>query len=186
MALVLVVGLVSTALLTAAPAQDTTQGARYAAFAVNQNGQGSSAPVDITVTRWSTEAERTKLLNVLLEQGSRKLLDFFEGLPRLGAFAVTGNVGLDIRYAGRSPGPGGAELITLISNRPISFAESYYQSRSADYPFTVVQMNLPPNGDGEGTATIATKISMDRDTKTIVMENFETNPVKLLSIRRVP
>ena len=68
-------------------AQSNAPAERFRAFAVNLDS--TVAPtggqtVEIVVDRWSTEAERNRLLSVLLEQGPAKLLDALQDVPRLG------------------------------------------------------------------------------------------------------
>ena len=41
------------------------------------------------------------------------------------------------------------------------------------------------NGKGEGKLSIGTKIQADKDTGTIVLENYGTQPVLLSAVQRV-
>jgi hypothetical protein len=177
--------LVITVSALAPLAAQSTRPDRFSAMAISQNGPGAAGTVDITVTKWATDADHNRLMNVLIEQGSDKFLKLMEGLPRAGAIAPPGSIGIDLKYARRTPGPGGSEDITIMTNRPIDFAESWYRGRSTDYPFMVAQIHLPPNGKGEGTLTYATKISMYKDTKTLVFENFDSQPIRLTTVERV-
>ena len=45
---------------------------------------------------------------------------------------------------------------------------------------------MRPNrdGDGEGKMSLATKIIPDRDNNIITLENYETQPVQLTSVKR--
>ena len=54
-------------------------------------------------------------------------------------------------------------------------------TRTIDYPFTVIQMQLDKNGAGKGTMSYATKIIARVDT--IELENFASSPVMLNDIR---
>jgi hypothetical protein len=100
----------------------------------------------------------------------------------VGSIGTAGNVGYDLRYA-RHTG-GSLDQITLITDRPIGFAEATYQPRSIDYPFTIINMRINSLGKGDGKLLIGAKIQMDRDTRTIVLEDFNSRPVQLTSVKR--
>jgi hypothetical protein len=158
---------------------------RFTALAVAQGGRTSTLPVEILVQRWSTDKERDSTLDALTEKGSRQFLATLSKLPRVGSFSTPGSVGYDIRLARHVIVPGSGEKITLITDRPMSFFESANQTRSSEYPFTVISLSVKPDGSGTGSVTLATKITMDHDTNTIVMENYDIQPVQLTGVRRV-
>ena len=54
-------------------------------------------------------------------------------------------------FARRATGKDGGERIILVTDRPLSLGESWNQSRTMDYPFTVVELHMPKPGDGDGT-----------------------------------
>src|SRR5262245_37279243 len=64
---------------------------RYMANAVNLDG-GAQGPIEITVERWSTDAQRDKLMSVLLNEGADKLLEVLKDMPRVGYFNTPGNL----------------------------------------------------------------------------------------------
>ena len=61
------------------------------------------------------------------------------------------------------PGEDGGRRIVLVTDRPISFWEAANQPRSIDYPFTLIELRLNRDGEGEGKMSIATKITGNRD-----------------------
>src|SRR5688500_1583137 len=54
--------------------------------------------LDIVIDRWSTEAERLRLLEAL-KDGQTALLDRLRDLPRVGHIKTPGNLGWDLHYA---------------------------------------------------------------------------------------
>jgi hypothetical protein len=160
---------------------------RFTALAVNFDsppGAAAAVILDITVKRWSTDAERDLLFTALMEKGSDKLLDVLKGMPPVGTISATGNLGYDLHYARHTGGPDRLDQITLITDRPIGFAEASRQSRTLDYPFTIIDMRINSAGKGDGKLLIGAKIQMDRDTKTIVLEHYNAQPVQLTSVKR--
>jgi hypothetical protein len=160
-----------------------TQGSpeRFTAMAVNMDN-GRTSAVDIVVNRWSPDAERERLVNVLVENGPEKLLDVLQDMPRVGYFRTPQSLSWDLHYAQHNPLPDGGERVVAATDRRINFWEARNRPRSIDYPFTVIEMHLNRDGEGEGKMSIATKITVEN--RTIVLENYGTQPVLLQSVRR--
>lgn len=173
--------------LTASTAASQATTERFTAFAINTNtgGGAATANVDIQITRWTPDAERERLTTILLEQGAAKMLDALKALPRVGSIRTTGTVGWDLRYARRTELPDGGQRIELITDRPIGTFEAADQSRSMEYPFTMVDIRLNAKGEGDGKLYVATRIAADRGTKVIVMENYNIAPVTLTAVKRL-
>src|SRR5207244_1272768 len=131
-----------------------------------------------------TEAERNKLMTTLLERGPDKLLDVLQSTKRVGYIKTPNSIGYDLHYAHKTTLPEGGERIVIATDRYISFWEARNQPRSIDYPFTVIEMHINRDGEGEGKMSIATKIEVDQESKSIVLENYGTQPVLLEHVRR--
>ena len=180
------------AVLGIAAAAAQTHGGRekFTAFAVNLDGTAiaptGAGVVEMLVERYSTDAERDRLLEALMEKGPEKLLDTLQSLPRVGYIRTPNSIGYDLHYARKAPLPEGGERVTLATDRYIGFWEAANRPRTIDYPFTVIELRLNPDGVGEGKMSIATKITMDKDKKQIELENYGTQPVLLNNVRRVP
>ena len=179
-----VAALSSAALLTlGASAQTMGSPERYTASAININ-TGQAGNIDITVNRWSTDKDRDALIATMLKKGPEKLLDALQDMPAMGHFGAPGNLSWDIHFARRRPLPEGGERITLITDRRIGFWEAANQPRSIDYPFTVIELRVNRDGEGEGKMSLATKVIYDKKDNMISLENFQTSPVLLNNIRR--
>ena len=177
----LLVSIATTAAQTNAPAE------RFTAFAVNMGGSISrtgAQTVEIVINRWSTEAERDRLLSALQEQGPDKLLDALQAVPRLGYIRTPDSIGYELHYARKTAGEEGGEHVVIATDRYISFWEAANRSRSIDYPFTVIELHLNRNGEGEGKMSLATKITADRTRQTIILEDYGTQPIQLNNVRR--
>ena len=156
---------------------------RYTASAININN-GAAGNIDITIDRWSTDAQRNRLMEVVQTKGPDKLLDALQDMPRMGHFGAPGNLSWDIHFARKTALPDGGERVLLITDRRISFWEQTSQPRSIDYPFTVIELRLNADGEGEGKMSIATKVIVDKDKNMVTLENYETQPVRLTNIKR--
>jgi hypothetical protein len=183
---------ISTAATAAAAAATLTLSAhaqtmgtpeRFIANAVNMN-RGAAGNIEIAVNRWATDAERDKLMSVMLERGPDKLLDTLQSMPRMGYFRVPSQVGIDIHFARRVPLPDGGERVVLVTDRRIGFWEAANQPRSIDYPFTVIELRLNRDGEGEGKMSLATKIIADKENSIVTLENYDIQPVLLNNVKR--
>jgi hypothetical protein len=164
--------------------QTNQQPEKYTAFAVDMGrpGRAAAGVVEISITRWSSDAERDRLLKVLQEKGPDKLLDVLSDLPRVGYIRTPSSLAYDLRFARKVPGEDGGEVISLATDRYISHWEAVYRPRTIDYPFTVIELRIGPNGEGEGKMSLATKITADRNT--IVLENYSAQPVLLNKVKK--
>lgn len=166
-----------------AHAQTNGAGERFIANAVNMN-RGAAGNIEIVVERWSTDANRDKLMKVMMDKGPDKLLDVLQDMPRMGYFRAPGQVGIDIHFARRLPLPEGGERVVLVTDRRIGFWEAANQPRSIDYPFTVIELRLNRDGEGEGKMSLATKIIADKENNIVTLENYDTQPVMLNNVKR--
>jgi hypothetical protein len=105
-------------------------------------------------------------------------------LPRVGYIRTPNSIGYDLHFARRTPLPDGGERVVLATDRYISFWEATNRPRSIDYPFTVIEIHINADGEGEGKMSLATKIIADKENKQIVLEDYGTQPVLLKSVRR--
>jgi hypothetical protein len=180
--------LASICLLTPAAFTQSNQPAeRFTAFAVSLGGMrqasGASA-VDITINRWSTDAERQRLIEVLQAKGPRELLETLRDMREVGNIRTPDSLGYPLRYAHQSPADEGGRRIVIATDRPIGFWESVNRPRTVDYPFTVIQMQLGSDGTGEGKMSIATRIIAHDNV--VELENYSEQPVMLKQVRAQP
>lgn len=173
--------------LSAAPEgeQEKPKPERFTAIAIARTGAGGVTPIDIVVERWSTPAERERLLTALAEKGPKGFLETLRSLPRVARFAALGAIGHDVRYAWLTKNPNGMDEILLATDRPIGFWEAANMPRSIEYPITVIEFRLKPSGEGEGQAIVAAQVRLNRFNKQIEVENYDFLPVMLNSVRRL-
>lgn len=184
----LVCSLIVSAAVAVGIAQTHGVRERYTAFAVNMDSSAVARPgagtVELVVERWSTDAERDRLLKALVEKGPEKLLDTLQSLPRAGYIRTPNSIGYDLHYARKEPMEEGGERVVIATDRYISFWEAKNRPRTIDYPFTVIDMRINRDGVGEGKMSLATKITVGKDEKQIELENYGTQPVLLQNIKR--
>jgi len=175
-------------------AQTNGEKLRIDAFAVSMGttATGANAATEITINRWTTPAEREKIITTMVEKGSDTLLRTLQGMPSHGRFRIPGWIGPDphqlalgndLRYAWQTSTPEGGRRIVIATDRYIGFQEARAQPRSIDYPFTLFEIRVNKDGTGQGKMAVATKITFDKKKNTVELENWSSEPVRLNNVK---
>jgi len=158
---------------------------RLRAFAMNLNGgRGArTGTLDIVVERWSTDEDRDQLRSMLIEKGSDALLKALHKLkPRAGFIRSSTSLAWDIQYAREQANDDGSRRIIIATDRPLTYWELANQPRSVDFEFTLAEIRLSKEGKGEGKLVPAAKITWNQDKRTIEIENYSNEPVRLSQV----
>ena len=173
------------ACLAAVPAAraDKTDRETFSAFAVDLGGAygATSSTLQITVDRWSSEEDRRRLEAIFLEKGDDALLDAVQKMKPVGRLRTPGRLGYDLRFAYQVALPTGGRRIIVGADRPMSFYEASRRPRSADYPFTILEMRVDEAGRGNGKMIVAARVNSMGET--IDVENYSNTPVRLTQVR---
>ena len=93
---------------------------RFSAFNVSMP-TGMSGVTEIVIERWTTTAEKTKLLGLVEtakygEGGQRKLLDALQKVkPRVGFIRTPNSIGWDLRYAVETTMDDGTRQLVIVT-----------------------------------------------------------------------
>lgn len=156
----------------------------FTGFAVDlgsSSRRSSTSHVKVTIDRWSTEEERRRLVSAFTENGDDGFLKELQKMEPRGRISTPDSIGYDLRYAHQVPLATGGRRILIATDRPMTYWERAYRPRSADYPYTVVEMRLDASGKGQGKLTLATKVNAFGDV--IELENYDLMPVHLTNIK---
>ena|SRR5438034_1363829 len=172
----------------AGAAQVTNTGPeRFTAFAINMNANRpteAATTVDVVINRYSTDRERDTLREMFRANGQDGLLKALQRLPAVGYLTTPGSLRYDVHVARQRPLPEGGRRISLLTDRRINYWEAASGSRTLDYPFTLVQLQLDRSDTGVGKLNIASKITGSEDT-VIEIEDFAAQPVQLNNVHKV-
>lgn len=152
-------------------------------------GRDSDTPVQIDLLRFTSDEDRESLATAVSEKGIDALQPQLASKPSLGFLWTDSSVGHLIRYAARSPLPGGGERIVIATDRPLgSYGLQPWQpappAEATPYPFTVLELHFDSKGKGEGTFSLAARVAMDAATRTLGIEQFATAPRLLKNAKR--
>jgi hypothetical protein len=140
--------------------------------------------LDIAIERWTSDTEFAKLKDTLVEKGGASLLNELQNVkPRVGYIRRTGGgIGWDLRYACKSEQSAGGYRVVFATDRPMSFAERSTNPRSAQYEFLVGEIRIGSDGKGEGKLVPMASVEYDEESRSIHIENFATEPVRLTQV----
>lgn len=108
--------------------------------------------------------------------------------PTVGTLWTSETVGYSIKYAYRQKQPDGTERIILATDRRVGVWSSLWKPTATvpatDYSFSIIEVHLNAAGDGEGRGVVAGKVSVDSQNKTIALDNYNSLPIVLKSVKR--
>lgn len=177
---------VAAVMLHALPVE--AQVAKFRAQAVGISGpvRGQAAIVEITIDRWSTEEEAARLIGAFVEKGQREMLAELQKVkPPIGSVQVRGTPAYHLRYAARTALEDGGQQILIATDREMSMREVMDKPVSYNYPFTLIELIVDGNGEGEGRASIATKVVWDKKANVLELQNYNTAPVFLTKVDQI-
>jgi hypothetical protein len=156
----------------------------FSAIAVNMapGTTATSTPVEITIERWTSDAERDRLMTVLKEKGPDELLKVLQKEPKVGSIRTRESLAYDLRYARQLPGQDGGRRIVLGTDRPIGFLEAQEGGQTLDYRFTLIELRVGPDGKGEGKLSIAARPEFNDHV--LVIEDYAAEPVRLQNVEK--
>lgn len=157
----------------------------YQAWALNMLGGGGGTTVTIGIYRWSSDAERSALINVLKTEGNAQLVADMSQLPQVGYIYSQGTLAYALFYSRETTLPDGTKQVVLASNRPISFGGAIAPGAQQKYDLGIVEMHLPKSGEGEGKIILQGMASMDDKTGKIEVTNYSGQPTRLMQIREI-
>ncbi len=173
----------------------------YRAFAVNMGGVGpaGATTLDIHITRWSTDEERQKLFEALVEKGHEEFIKLLRKEKETGWARFQGRIqaanpfpSTRIHYAHQEV-VDGERHITLITDRPIGMREAMNSTRSTEFDTTAVRFQMPQEsaddkedkGKGKGLLYVALKPEWDKKKGKLKLEEWGNEPIRLTTISRV-
>jgi hypothetical protein len=146
-----------------------------------QMQRGASGVVEITITRWSTDAEREMLLGVLAEAGQPAMLDALQKLPQVGYIKMPNTMGVALFYARSNELPDGTRQVVIGTDRTIGMATAAPQA--SKYDATIIEIRFKKGSEkGEGKMVLAGKASIGKDGK-VQISNYQGEPVRLMDVK---
>lgn len=159
--------------------------AQYAAVAFGQSGSmaGKSFGLTIYLQQLTSDGEIDELVSTLKHKGPNGLVSALEDMKDKGRVAPSGSVGTGMRVVRIHPTKGSGQHIVLATNRPISFPELYHGTRSRDYQFGIVVLNVDKDGKGSGSFAPLCKVKFNKKNE-LEIEHYGQKPFRLANVYR--
>ena len=141
----------------------------------------STLPLRVVIDRFSTDDEVEHLVDLYTTRGDEALAEALSE-DTLGWIHIGATFQVPISFATRIEDEAG-DRIVVIARRPISFGEIFRGSRTRDYPYTAIELDV--GGDGRGTGElIAFAQFRPHPDGTIELENYEFVAARLMGVQR--
>lgn len=146
-----------------------------------QMQRGSTGIVEITVTRWSTDAEREMLLGALKEAGQPAMLVQMEKLPQVGYIKMPDTMGFALFYARSNELPDGTRQVVFATDRQV--VNPTRSPQASKYDASIIEIRFKKGSEkGEGKLVLAAKTSIGKDGK-VQVSNYQGEPVRLMDVK---
>jgi hypothetical protein len=150
--------------------------------------EGTTVNVKIYIHSYSSEVDAQRLNGVLRDGGPAALLKALHKMKPMGRIEKEGTIGFyDFKLILSKPTATG-RMIYALTDRPIGFLEAYLGTRSKDYPFGIMELELKGEDKGkqkgQGTLVYAAKIKGLNGEK-LEVENLAFAPIRLLGVQQL-
>jgi hypothetical protein len=146
----------------------------------------TAVTIEIVIDRWSTQAERDRLIETLKTKGSNGLLSLMRGLPGIGFISTPTSRGSSLRFAESRQTSDGGRRILVATERPTNQDEPRMRfRRTADYPFSLADIRIDSRGNGDGKLAYAAELTHNTKTGALEIGNYAAEPVHLTGVRSV-
>jgi hypothetical protein len=169
--------------------------------AVFTSGPAQQAPLEITLFRWSADADRAPLVAALSAPPAppasaaapaagragragrgapppppspmARLEAAIKAAPTCGYIWTSGVTGYSIKYAWHAPASEGGDRVVLVADRRLGGPVS------SGPDFTIIEMQLDEKGSGDAKVSLDAKIVADAAAKTIAIDRYGSAPMLL-------
>jgi len=149
----------------------------------NAGGGNTTAPIEIAIDRFVTDADRDKLAVVLKANDHAKTLQALTAMPDIGTITVRDRK-TPIKYA-YARTTGGGRLVTVVTAKPIAFvgAEAPNAKSKQGHDLALALLVLDDHGAGTGELALAVNVKVD-DKGAIVTDDYSREVIRLTGVAR--
>ena len=149
-------------------------------------GATMTAPVVLTIDRWTTDEDRDKVVLALKGGGTPAVQNLLASMPDTGSLRL-GKIKTPVRFARSLPVAGG-KVVTLVTAQPVFFVGAGLPGakpvEKAGYNVAVVIFQVDADGKGDaGDLAPAAKVKLD-DKSGFVVEDYGAEAVRLNGITK--
>jgi hypothetical protein len=181
----LALGLCTLTLLPTIPPAGQSPLPETFAFRARATGNNRPVRVEITIQAWAQPMLDAQLYEIVRDHGGAGLRAALQQLPQTAEMRVDAYRSYPLQYAREFIAEDGSRRLLLATHTPIGFqgGEGYFRASAG--AFTVIELRVDADGEGDGTAEIAEEVSFDADQRTFGLSGSRAGSVRLSSVRRV-
>lgn len=150
----------------------THLGSRFARF-----GDGF---IHVRIDRFTSDAETQKLAALVAKKGQDELRNVLGG-GEIGTVRIGSRLAQPIAAAWKTQ-EGTNQHLVLVVPRNISIREVFGNRLSADYPYTIVELDLAPDGHGEGDLLATARLKPGKKGG-LEYQDLRPLPIRILNVQ---
>ena len=174
---------ITTALLTVALVAPSLGGVEITGRVLDTNNSARGIQSEyfvLNIESCTPEGEVAELTKTLDTQGQSATLKAMQSMDR-GWIKIGDQLSQEIAIATCKETEEG-RVLRVALDRKISFPETWHQTRSTNYPFTVLEIQLSEDNEGEGDLMVATQWSLNAEGE-LEVKNYQALPSRLTHIK---
>jgi hypothetical protein len=137
-------------------------------------------PMRLYITQYTSDEEAASLAQTLQTGGPGALLDQMRKQKK-GRLVIGRHPVIIVSIVRSHPAKGGRRIVAVME-RPIAFFERRHDTRSRQYEFGIITLQLDDTGKGSGKLLPAAKFRFNSDRR-LVVETLDINPIRLLNVK---
>jgi hypothetical protein len=167
----------------AAAQEDKSEKERFTGTLVltTTRASGSNTQATFNIDGYTSDEEIQTYAEALKEGGHDALRKAIEKIE-MGSLVPQGYTRAVINIA-RSIQTDEGRVINLVIARRINWMEAYYNTRSRDYDFSIIQLQLDEEGKGTGTMIVGARLKFNENNE-LVIEQYGTTPLRILNVKK--
>ena len=179
-----VFGLLVLSLVSASAHSDQYGLEIFSAVAVNRGAADVLPPLDveIAIARWTAEAASCHFATEMLSRGPDALMMALQATGAVGRIVIADSDRHDVQLAWQEPIQQGGRRIVLIVDRPLVAWKDAMRTEGVDDAFTVIEIRLDANGDGEGKVAVLFYPFVNDFRNVFQLEDYDPMPVRLAAV----
>jgi hypothetical protein len=156
-------------------------GGVYSGYLDTQNAYGPLL-FNLHVNSFATSGDVAAMETALRKKGQDGVVSVLDEIKPTGWLQLDHEVGYPVTVLGEKMA-GDSRQVVAILHRPLALGEFWFGTRSLDYPFALVVLNVDENGTGTGTLIPAARLDMDGAGK-LSFEDYLRLPYRIMAVRQ--
>ncbi len=145
---------------------------------------GGTIPIVVHIDSYSPVGDVRTLALLLKDKGQDAVDAALFRMKGRGWIRIGSSLGYEVPLIRSLPTPTGRRIVA-IADRPIQFWEQWRGTRSLQYPFGMVVLDINHSGHGEGRVIAAMRAKFDSEGKA-ELESFGTEPFRIIGLSQQP